>query len=95
MDTAEVFDYGDKNATNMVSLIEKNKEFKITFGLYEPYGAWHHSSGFRFECFSSTFIPSGYPTQLCGDFFFFTLCVCACVRARARARACVRVSVCL
>ena len=62
----DVFDYGDSNADNEVSLTEKNNEFKITFGLFDPDGAWHRSSGFTFECFSDNFLPSDYPTQLCG-----------------------------
>ena len=67
LNTSEVFDYGDMNADNEVSLTEKNNEFKITFGLYDPYGDWHKSSGFKFECFSDNFQPSDYPTQLCGN----------------------------
>ena len=55
------------NTVNEVSLTEKNNDFKITFGLYEPFGEWHRSSGFKFECFSNTFEPSDYPIQLCGS----------------------------
>ena len=56
--------------SNEVSMTEKDNDFKITFGLYEPFGEWHRSSGFRFECFSNNFLPSSYPTQLCGIFDF-------------------------
>ena len=55
-----------------MTLTEKSNDFKITFGLWEPYGQWSKSSGFKFECFSSTFVPSDYPTQLCGDIFVLT-----------------------
>ena len=67
LNTSQIFDYGDMNADSEVSLTEKSNEFKITFGLYEPYGAWHKSSGFKFECFSDNFQPTDYPTQLCGN----------------------------
>ena len=52
-----------------MSITEKNNQFKITFGLFSPRRAWHKSSGFKFQCFSSTFVPSGYPTQLCGEVY--------------------------
>ena len=66
LDTKDVFKFGDVNADNEVSLTSKGNTFKITFGLYEPYGSWHKSSGFKFQCFSDNFEPSDYPTQLCG-----------------------------
>ena len=79
--TSELFDFGDENADNEVSLTEKNNEFKITFGLYDPYGDWHKSSGFKFECFSSTFEPTDYPTQLCGKFTSVQDGICATAKA--------------
>ena len=67
LNTSDIFIYGDINADNEVSLTEKKNEFKVTFGLYDPRGDWHKSSGFKFECFSDNFQPSDYPTQLCGN----------------------------
>ena len=75
MQTSDVFRYGDVNDDNKVSLTEKSNQFKITFGLYEPFGAWHRSSGFKFECFANRFEPTNYPTQLCGNVLFVLLLV--------------------
>ncbi|KAK7106920.1 uncharacterized protein [Littorina saxatilis] len=65
--TEDIFTYGPRTADNQVSLIEKNGDFKITYNLYDPDGSMHKSSGFRFECFSDTFVPTAYPQQLCGN----------------------------
>ena len=68
LETSAIFNYGDPDITNEVSLTEKNNQFKIVFGLFEPDGDWHKSSGFTFQCLSSTFVPSVYPTEICGEF---------------------------
>ena len=68
LETSAIFNYGDPDLENEVSLTEKNNQFKIVFGLFEPDGDWHKSSGFTFECLSSTFVPSVYPTEICGEF---------------------------
>ncbi|KAK7106921.1 uncharacterized protein [Littorina saxatilis] len=67
LSTGDVFTFGPRNADNKVTLVEKSGDFNITFGLYEPEGDWHKSSSFKFECFSSTFDPSDYPKQICGN----------------------------
>merc|ERR1711872_682925 len=63
----EVFNFGDQNANMEVSLLEKRGDFKITFNLFEPFGDWHKNSKFSFECYSKKFVPTDYPTQLCGN----------------------------
>ncbi|KAL8575542.1 hypothetical protein ACOMHN_059606 [Nucella lapillus] len=67
LELENVFTFGKPNADDEVSLTEKNGEFKITFGLYDPFGKWHKNSKFSFECYSKTFEPADYPTQLCGN----------------------------
>ena len=73
LETSDVFNYGDVNEDNEVSITEKNNQFKITFGLYEIDGDWHKSSAFKFECYSNIFVPTNYPAQLCGSVPFVLL----------------------
>ncbi|KAK7107224.1 hypothetical protein V1264_015177 [Littorina saxatilis] len=67
LETSDVFNFVANDVDNLVILYEKNGQFKITYGVYEPGGRWHQTSGFQFDCYSNIFVPTDYPTQLCGQ----------------------------
>ncbi|KAK7108788.1 hypothetical protein V1264_016457 [Littorina saxatilis] len=67
LETTDVFNFGPTTEDDEVSLIEKNNEFEVVFGLYMPGDTWHRRSGFQFNCHSANFQPSGYPDQICGN----------------------------
>jgi len=63
----DVFEFGSPNADMEVSLKEKSGAFDITFNLFDPMGRWHKDSAVSFKCKSNNFVPTEYPTQLCGN----------------------------
>ncbi|XP_076444874.1 uncharacterized protein LOC143282885 [Babylonia areolata] len=65
LDLTDVYEFSKDEKKREVTLVTKNKDFTIAFGLYDDKTLG--STYFSFTCHADTFTPTNFPTQLCGN----------------------------